>query len=439
MAMTWDQTVLQEQGHALGSEFKGKGVNVGYAPTVQPLGRSPWDGRSGESYGPDSYFSGIMGGALAKGMSASGVISGAKHFILNEQETNRQGSGGFGMGGGGGGGPGGNATGGDAGGTPPSMRRRQATTENSTSTSSEAYSVIVDDKAFHETYLAPFYDTVKNGVGAVMCSMNRINGTYGCENQDTLAKHLKTELGFPGFVNPDAGAQKTGINSANAGLDYGSSTYWSNDTLVAGIANGTFTEDRLNDMVIRNLIGYFHQNQDAAYPSHAGYTDNVDVRGKHGELARKYATESLVLLKNTNDALPLTKSQHVISIFGIHAAPRNVGPNTALTVMSGVDPTMDGHMTQNGGSAMSSNAFLVTPFQAFNERAEKDGFMLKWWLNNTVVESSGGGMMVSDGAGTEISETTLGMADGSDACIVFINAWAGEGGDRSELANAEQD
>ena len=65
--------------------------------------------------------------------------------------------------------------------------------------------------------------------------------------------------------------------------------------------------------------------------------------------------------------------------------------------------------------------------------------MLKWWLNNTVVGSSGGGMIISDGTGTEIQETTLGMADGSDACIVFINAWAGEGGDRSELENAEQD
>ncbi|UPX10538.1 Beta-glucosidase [Ascochyta rabiei] len=116
-----------------------------------------------------------------------------------------------------------------------------------------------------------------------------------------------------------------------------------------------------------------------------------------------------------------------------------MGPNIALTVMSGVDATMDGHMSQNGGSAMSSASFLVSPFQAFNERAQADGFMLKWWFNNTVVESSGGGMMLSDGSDAEIYETTLGIADGADACVVFINAWAGEGGDRSELANAEGD
>jgi beta-glucosidase len=432
MSMTWDKDAIYSQGKGLGAEFKGKGMNVAYAPTVQPLGRSPWGGRSGESYGPDSYLSGIMAGQLASGMVASGVTPSAKHYILNEQETNRQGSnGGGGMGGGGPGGPGGNTSVGG----PSSMQRRQS--PGNTTSSNEAYSAEIGDKAFHETYLAPFYDAVKAGVGGAMCSMQKINGSYGCENQDTLARYLKVELGFPGFVHPDAGAQHTSFDSANAGLDYGSSSYWSNSTLAAGIANGTFASARLDDMVIRQLMGHFKQEQET-YPSHAGYTDNVDVRGDHGKLARQYAAESIVLLKNTNSALPL-RNRKAISIFGKHAAPRLMGPNTALTVMSGVDATMDGHMSQIGGSAMSSAAFLVTPFQAFNERAQADGFMLKWWLNDTVVESTGGGMQLSDGSGTEISETTLGIASGAEACVVFLNSWAGEGGDRSELSNVEGD
>jgi beta-glucosidase len=437
MSMTWNKDAIYDQGKGLGAEFKGKGMNVAFAPTVQPLGRSPWGGRSGESYGPDSYLSGIMAGQLASGMSASGVVPSAKHYVLNEQETNRQGSSsGGGMGGGMGGGAGGAGSNSTEGG-PPSMRRRQDAGNSTSSSSSEAYSVEIGDKAFHETYLAPFYDAVKAGVGGAMCSMQKVNGSYGCENQDTLARYLKVELGFPGYVHPDAGAQHTSFDSANAGLDYGSSSYWSNSTLVAGIANGTFSSARLDDMVIRQLMGHFKQRQEV-YPDHAGYTDNVDVRGKHGDMARQYAADSIALLKNTDNALPL-KNKKAISIFGIHAAPRLMGPNTALTVMSGVDATMDGHMSQNGGSAMSSAAFLVTPFQAFNERAQADGFMLKWWLNNTVVESTGGGMQLSDGSGTEISETTLGIADGSEACVVFLNAWAGEGGDRSELANSEGD
>lgn len=436
MSMTWDKDAINGMGRGLGAEFKGKGLNVAYAPTVQPLGRSPWGGRSGESYGPDSYLSGIMAGEIVKGMVASGVTPSAKHYIMNEQETNRQGSttGGGGMGGGMGGGAGGNST---AGG-PPSMRRRQDAGNSTSSSPSEAYSVEIGDKAFHETYLAPFYDAVKAGVGAAMCSMQKINGSYGCENQDTVSRYLKVELGFPGYIHPDAGAQHTGLDSANAGLDYGSSSYWSNSTIVAAVANGTFSSKRFDDMVIRQMMGYFKHNQESSYPDHAGFTDNVDVRGKHGDLARQYAADSIALLKNTNNALPL-KNRKVISIFGLHAAPRLMGPNTALTVMSGVDATMAGHMSQNGGSAMSSAGFLVTPFQAFNERAQADGFMLKWWLNNTVVASSGSGMMLSDGSGTEISETTLGIADGAEACVVFLNAWAGEGGDRSELANAEGD
>jgi beta-glucosidase len=82
-----------------------------------------------------------------------------------------------------------------------------------------------------------------------MCAMNRINGTYACEN-DIIAKYLKVEFRFPGIVHPDAGAQHDGIESANAGEDFGSSTYWSNSTLGTGLTNGTFLEARLNDMAI---------------------------------------------------------------------------------------------------------------------------------------------------------------------------------------------
>ena len=189
MSMTWDKDAIYSQGKGLGAEFKGKGMNVAYAPTVQPLGRSAWGGRSGESYGPDSYLSGIMAGRLASGMVASGVTPSAKHYILNEQETNRQGSnGGGGMGGGGLGGPGGNTSVGG----PSSMQRRQS--PSNTTSSNEAYSAAIGDKAFHETYLAPFYDAVKAGVGGAMCSMQKINGSYGCENQDTLARYLRSSL-----------------------------------------------------------------------------------------------------------------------------------------------------------------------------------------------------------------------------------------------------
>lgn len=96
---------------------------------------------------------------------------------------------------------------------------------------------------------------------------------------------------------------------------------------------------------------------------------------------------------------------------------------------------MQGHMASVGGSAMSSLAYLTTPIQLFNQRAATDGFMLRWWLNDTV-ETAWSGML---GSGTELSETTTGVAEYSDACVVFLNAWGGEGADRTELTNADQD
>jgi len=83
-----------------------------------------------------------------------------------------------------------------------------------------------------------------------MCAMNRINGTYACENQGLFAKHLKVELGFPGIVHPDAGVQHDGFQSANAGQDFESSSYWSNYTPGEALANGAFTQERLDYMAI---------------------------------------------------------------------------------------------------------------------------------------------------------------------------------------------
>lgn len=173
--------------------FRGKGINLAYAPTLEPLGRSAWCGRTGETYGADSYLNGAIGGKFVKGLASAGVIPSSKHFILNEQETNRDtGSGG---GGGGGGGFGGGAPPGGAPGIAARQSSNSTTSNSTTSTSatSDSYNVVIGDKAFHETYLAPFYDAIKNGVAGTMCAMNAVNGSYSCESQDLLGKYLKVE------------------------------------------------------------------------------------------------------------------------------------------------------------------------------------------------------------------------------------------------------
>lgn len=154
MSMTWNADSAETQGMSVGAEFKGKGVNLAYGPTVEPLGRSAWCGRTGETYGTDSYHAGIMAGRVTKGMSSAGVISTAKHFIMNEQETGR----------------------------------------TATSTQ-DSYTVTIGDKAFHETYVAPFYDTVKSGMGGTMCAMNRVNGTRKLHSPSALLPPMTRRFG----------------------------------------------------------------------------------------------------------------------------------------------------------------------------------------------------------------------------------------------------
>lgn len=160
---TWDKTLMFNQFKAVASEFYNKGIQVTNAPTTQPLGRSPWGGRLVEALGQDSYLNGVAFGLGTKAFSETGIIPGGKHFLLNEQETNRQ----------------------------------SGMSSNSTIA---PYSSVADDKTTHETYLWSWYDGAKNGMGGVMCAMTKVNDTLSCENEDLLQKFLKTQLGFPGMV-----------------------------------------------------------------------------------------------------------------------------------------------------------------------------------------------------------------------------------------------
>lgn len=150
------------------------------------------------------------------GAQSSGVQTCTKHYIGNEQELNRN--------------PGTNANG----------------------TYVQAVSSNIDDVTMHELYLWPFQEAVKAGTASIMCSYNRINNSYGCQNSKTLNGLLKTELGFQGYVMSDWGAQHSGVASANAGLDMvmPSSTLWGAN-LTTAVKNGSVTSSRLDDMATR--------------------------------------------------------------------------------------------------------------------------------------------------------------------------------------------
>ena len=178
IAASWDRDLFYQRGVAIGREFRGKGVHFALGPMMN-IDRNALHGRNWEGFGADPYLSGENSFQYVQGVQDQGVVATAKHYICNEQETNRF----YG------------------------------------DSNSKGYSANLDDKTIHEIYLWPFASSVAAGVGSIMCAYNQVNGTQACQNDKTLNGLLKEELQFPGNVMSDWGATKTGVDSALGGLD----------------------------------------------------------------------------------------------------------------------------------------------------------------------------------------------------------------------------
>lgn len=152
------------------------------------------------------------------GIQDNGVTACTKHYIAYEQETNRN-----------------------------------PLTNMTTNVTTQSTSANVDDKTLHELYLWPFADAVRAGTGSIMCSYNRLNNSYACQNSKSLNGILKEELGYQGFVVSDWYGQHGGLASAEAGLDMAmpeSDGFWAGG-LVTMVNNGSLPVDRLDDMATR--------------------------------------------------------------------------------------------------------------------------------------------------------------------------------------------
>nr|POE63711.1 putative beta-glucosidase m [Quercus suber] len=412
---SWNATLAYDRGQFMGAEFKRKGVNVALGPVVGPLGRMATNGRNWEAFASDPYLDGILGAETVVGMQES-VIACAKHFIAYEQETNRN-------------------------------------PINSIDNIIQSTSANVDDQTMHELYLWPFQDLVFAGVGSVMCSYNRINNTYACENSKVMNGILKGELNFQGFIVSDWAGQHSKIESANAGLDMAMpvTDYWNNDQLSEAVGSGDLNQTRLVDMATRIIATWiqFGQN-DSSYPSLGvgmppdllvphNYTDARDPAARSTLLTQ--AIESHVLVKNINNALPLQKPI-VMSIFGYDATSQATQSPSASTLQlfaqswEGIDlqssqysdissnqPVVDppgtyqGVLLVGGGSGSNTPAYISAPYDAIQARAYDDGTAI-----------------FSDFASNDPD-----VVGSSDTCLVFINEFASETWDRPNLADPTSD
>lgn len=367
-AQTFDKKQIYDRGHAMGEEFRGKGINAALGPMTN-MGRVAAGGRNWEGFGGDPYLSGIATYQTVKGIQDAGVQAVVKHYIANEQERNR-------------------------------------TTSSSN----------IDDRTMREVYVHPFLRAVQADVASVMCSYNLINGSWAGQNAKTLNGILKTDLGYGGYVMSDWDATHSGVLATLSGLDMdmpgdihmnGGKTSYFNANLTMAVNNGSLPIERLDDMAQRVLAAWYLVGQDKDYPAVNFNTwgeegnEHVNVQGEHYKLIREMAASSIVLLENKG-ALPLKKPQ-TIGIIGLDMGPSPKGPN-GYPDRGGNDAIL----AMGWGSGTTNFPYLVDPYQAIFQRARQDGSGIQNWFENWDLEGAAK------------------AATGVDVALVGINSDSGE-------------
>jgi beta-glucosidase len=304
-AATFDTGLVQQYGSAIGNEFARKGAAVALGPTIN-IARDPRWGRNFEAFGEDPYLAGKMATSDVKGLQSWGVMAQVKHAAVYNIEL------------------------GAARATP-------------------ADNAIVDARTENEIYLPAFQAAASDAAAAsVMCSYNMINGVYACENDGALNKGIKQAANWGGYVNSDWGAIHTTVASANGGEDMempGGGFF--NQNLINAVSAGQVTQARFDDMVRRVLTQMFAFGLFNKAPS--GSTTAVVTDASHVATARKVAEDSAVLLKNSNNALPITSATTSIAVLGGDAAaPQTSGGGSATVTSSGGPSPVDAIKSRAG-------------------------------------------------------------------------------------------
>ncbi len=271
-AASFNRELLTEMGTALGKECQAEGVSVILGPAVN-IKRSPLCGRNFEYYSEDPCLATEIAGALIHGVQSQNVGTSIKHFLANNQETRRL--------------------------------------------SSDSR---IDERTLHEIYLAAFEGAVKKEKPwTVMCSYNRINGTYAAQNHKYLTEVLRDQWNFDGYVMSDWGAVNNRVEDLKAGLDLEmpSSSGTNDKLIVEAVQKGELDESVLDTAVERilNIVFRYEENRDKTA---------VFDRNKDHELARKVAQETIVLLKN-DGVLPLQEGEKIAFIGEYVKKPRYQG------------------------------------------------------------------------------------------------------------------
>ncbi len=351
-ACSFDRDLLRRMGVALGEKCVSENVAVILGPGAN-IKRSPMCGRNFEYFSEDPYLTGEMAAALIDGVQSQGVGTSLKHYAVNNQE------------------------------------KRRMTSDS-----------VVDERTLREIYLTGFEKAVRQSQPwTVMCSYNKINGTYASDHEELLTRILRDEWGFEGLVVSDWGAVNARVAGVRAGMDLQmpGPDNSSDEAIVEAVRSGDLSETDLDRVAVRIT--------ELILKGQAGKDNPVHSDSDHNMLAAEIARQSAVLLKNDKGLLPLNGDERVAVIGQMAQTPRYQGAGSSRINPAYLDNALD---------ALKADGVQVDYAQGYN-------------LSDNAVDEK------------KIDEACQ-LAANCDVAIVFAglpDAYESEGFDRTDLAMPE--
>jgi beta-glucosidase len=354
-ASSWDPDTAFQYGALIGRELRDQGFNMSLGGGVN-LTREPRGGRTFEYQGEDPLLAGTLAGNFVRGIQSEHVIGDLKHYAINDQESGRN-----------------------------------------------SLNATISKRAMRETDLRAFEIALGiSDAGGIMCSYNRVNGDFACENSYLLTDVLKKDFRFKGFVLSDWGGTHSTAKASHAGLDLEEPhQIFFGDALKKAVERGEVSQDELNEHVHRILRTIFAKG----LFDHPVVRQVPDVEDGY-RTAQEIAEKSIVLLKNQKDVLPLSADLRSVALIGGHAD---------VAVLSGGG---SGQVDPPGGSPIPSPP-PTDIFTAVFRRA---------WMPSSPLRALRSKMPsanISYISGDDLAAATA-AARSADVAIVFAYQWESE-------------
>ena len=382
LASSWDTAMVKKMGVAFGSEVHDYGIDVILGPALN-IQRNPLNGRNFEYFSEDPYVAGNMTAALVNGIQSNHVGTSIKHFVANNQETNRN-----------------------------------------------TVNTIVSERALREIYLKGFEIAVKKSQPwTVMSSYNLVNGTYTSQEYDLLTTILRKEWGFKGMVMTDWFGGKDPVAQMKAGNDLlMPGTAAQSKAIVDAVKGGQLDENVLDRNAERVLELVF---KSPAYHNYK-FSDKPDLK-KDAQISRQVADDGMILLKNNDKALPFNGAVHHVALFGINGYELIAGGTGSGDVNKAYSVSLDQGLA-NAGYKVDADLKNVYINYLSDEKAKhpKKSFFEEFMHPTPPI-----GEYVAD------NDLINKEASKTDVAVISIGRNAGEGRDRKleddyNLSDTEQ-